>query len=96
MTFRVTVWILKSQISIAEIETGINDESKNYATISIIFLLGGVEYCLKKHFFFLPPSYLAKGPLDVAVLQVTFMLDLRIWIWVFLIEKSECEAEEVL
>lgn len=52
MTFRVTVWILKSQISIAEIETGINDESKNRATIPVTFLLGGVEYCLKITFFF--------------------------------------------
>lgn len=47
MILRVMVWILKSQISIAEVENGINDESKNHATMSVIFLSGDIEYCLK-------------------------------------------------
>lgn len=43
MNLRVMVWILKSQISITENETGIHDESENHATVSVIFLRGGVE-----------------------------------------------------
>lgn len=46
MILRVMVWILKSQISIAEVENGIHDASKNHATISVIFS-GDIEYCLK-------------------------------------------------
>lgn len=41
------VWILKSQIAIAETERGGNDESKNHAAVSVVFILDDGEHCLK-------------------------------------------------
>lgn len=87
MNLRVTVRIWKSQISIAEIQTGINDESKNHATISTIFLFGGVEYCLKTTLF--SPSFLfSKKAVRCSSTSGTLMLHWCIWIWVFLNEEE--------